>query len=226
MYSNYPIFAEYHYFTKKWLEDIMRLTRLGTTKIPVVYNTPRRAFAIGSTSLGGPGTGTQPLYAPPSEGNNFLPILTFNLTGMTQKMEKTRPYEYILVTPIKDNNNTVSAMKQNKPLQVYEINYTAHLYTALMQDADILMFKFASEFKPQCYLWIGDQTAIGDGTKGLYAHMLLDSITDGSEYEPGDIAERVIRKDLNWRVTEAYVPTLEVDVNDQIIEEFKNELYT
>jgi hypothetical protein len=225
MFSTYPGMAEYHYNIKLWLKAIMQLDRLGTTVIPVSFSTPRRAFATGSSSSTNPNPLGLPLYSPPTEGNNFLPVIVFNLTGMTLKTEKIPPYEHILTLPIKDNNGTIVSYKQVKPLLVYEISYTAYLYAALMQDADILVFKFATEFKPQCHIWIGDKNYINVGEKGRWAQLVLDGITDGTEYEPGDIAERVVRKDLSFRVTEAYVPTLEPDYSNDVAQQMITDLY-
>lgn len=217
----YPAFAEYHFFVKKWLENVMWLKRINdlNLKIPVRYSTPRRAFAVGSSSLNLGDAGGSYLYSPPSQGNNWLPIFVFNLNNISPITSKMVPYEHVLQTKIKDNNNNVIGYKLNKPFLVYTISYTGTLYTALMQDADILTFRFLKEFKPNCYLWIGPDNAVNDTTKGLWAHMELESVTDATEYEPGDISERVIRKDFNWKISEAYIPTSEYKLDDNIIKE-------
>ena len=102
---------------------------------------------------------------------------------------------------------------------VYELTYTASLYCALMQDCDILVFRFLTEFRPQSNLWIGDKGDEGNREKGLYAHMILESLSDATEYEPGDIAERVVRKDFNWKITHAFVPTTPYKVDEKIIKD-------
>jgi len=112
-----------------------------------------------------------------------------------------------------------SGYRNNKPLLPYTINYVATLYTGLMQDMDILTYRLATEFRPNCYLWIGPEDKVNNGDYGLWAHMFLDSVTDGTEYEPGDIGERVVRKDFSWTITEAYVPTTEANIDDRVIQE-------
>jgi len=184
--------------------------------IPVVYSSPRRAWATGSSAVAGGDAGGGILYAPPSQGNNFLPIVFFNYTNATPILDRTIPYEHIFRKKMQDNNNSVQ-YKLNKPMLVYELTYTASLYCALMQDCDILVFRFMTEFRPQSHLWIGDKGDAGDRTKGLYAHMVLDSVTDATEYEPGDIGERVVRKDFSWKITEAYVPTIPYQIDEKII---------
>lgn len=228
MLTNHAIFAEYHYYMKQWFKALMELPRVtdqGLT-IPVVYSTPRRAFALGSSEENLGDAGGEPLYAPPNQGNNWLPILTFHMTGMTPVLEKTIPYEHVLTYPIKDNNDNVVGYKKNKPFLVYELTYNATLYTALMQDMDILLFKVATEFRPQAHLWIGPSDAVNDGTKGIWAHVILDSVTDGTEYEPMDIGERVVRKDFTFRITEAYAPTTEPVIDEGIIKEVYGDIYT
>lgn len=221
MNNSYPIFAEYHLYIKRWLKEKMTLPRLENSdrKVPVVYSTPRRAFAMGSSSEEEGDVGGEPFYAPPSQGNNWLPVISFHMTSMEPIMGKTIPYEHVLTQKIKDNNDRVIGYKKNKPLLPYTINYVATVYAGLMQDMDILTYKLSSEFRPNCYLWIGPEDKVDDGTAGLWAHMVLDSVTDGTEYEPGDIGERVVRKDFSWTVTEAYVPTSEPVIDERIIRE-------
>jgi hypothetical protein len=199
----------------------MTLPRLDTLnlKIPVIYSSTRRAWAIGDSSDTGGDAGGGNLYAPPQQGNNFLPIVFFKYTNATQDYSRTIPYEHILKQREADGT-----YKLNKPMLVYELTYTASMYCGIMQDADLLIFKFMSEFRPQCNLWIGDEgdkntDGTMDRTKGLYAHMVLESVTDATEYEPGDIGERVVRKDMSWKITEAYVPTIPYKVDDKIIKD-------
>jgi hypothetical protein len=220
MQTVYPIFAEYHFYIKKWLECLMTLPRLNTLglKIPIVYSTPRRAFALGGSELATGDAGGAPLYSPPNQGNNWLPILAFHMSGFSPVLGKTIPYEHVLLKEVQDNNNGTARAKIKPPL-VYEVTYTAALYTALMQDMDILTFKFVTEFKPNFVLWCGPPGTDGDSTKGLNAHMLLESVVDATEYEPMDIGERVVRKDFNWKITEAYVPTIESVLADNIVKE-------
>lgn len=227
MLSEYPIFVEYHYYIKKWLETIMSLSRLDphSLNIPIVYASPRRAFSTGSSSLEAGDAGGSHLYAPPNEGNNFLPIFTFHLANAELKTEKIRPFEHILLNKIQDNNEVTTGYIQSKPLMNYEISYTGTLYCGLMQDADILMFKFLTEFKPQCYLWVGDQEHVGDLDYGVYACMTLEGVTDGTEYEPGDMAERVVRKDFTWKIDNAYVPTTGYTVSDEIVQYVYTDVY-
>ena len=227
MQTVYPIFAEYHYYVKMWLKSFMSLPRLDvlSKEIPVVYSTPRRAFAMGSSSPEAGDPGGEPYFAPPSQGNNWLPVISFHMSASTPILGKTIPYEHVLTRQLKDNNDTVVGYKRTKPMLPYEVTYSATLYCGLMQDSDILLFRFMSEFRPQCYLWIGPDNAVNDTDQGLWAHMLLDSVTDGTEYEPGDIGERVVRKDLSWRITEAYVPTMESSISEDIIREVYGDIY-
>lgn len=228
MHTNYPIFAEYNYYLKKWLVSLMqlpRITNLGL-EIPVVYSSPRRAFALGSSELTEGGEGGEPFYSPPNEGNNFLPIMTFRLNAIAPVLGKTIPYEHVLVKEVKDNNNNVIGYNKSKPLLVYEISYIGTLYAALMQDADILMFKFMTEFKPNANVWIGPCDKAGESNYGVWAHMILDGIADATEYEPLDIGERVVRKDFSWTITDAFVPTTETEFDTNIIEEVYTDLYT
>ena len=202
--------------------QLPRITALGQ-EIPVVYSSPRRAFALGGSS---DGTGGQPLYAPPNEGNNWLPIMTFRLNAIAPVPGKTIPYEHVLTQEVKDNNNNVIGYTKSKPLLVYEVGYIGTLYTALMQDADILVFKFLTEFKPNANVWIGPCDKAGDNDYGVWAHMTLDGIADATEYEPLDIGERVIRKDFSWTITDAFVPTTEGEIDTGIIEEVYSDVYT
>lgn len=221
MLTTYPIFAEYHYYIKQWLKILMTLPRLDAMNpplvIPVVYSSPRRAFALGESADAGGDAGGGPYYAPPNQGNNFLPIVFFRYTNATPILDRTIPYEHILTKKMQDNNSVI--YKKNKPMLVYNLTYSASLYCALMQDADILAFRFMTEFRPQCHLWIGDTGDAGNREKGLYAHMVLEDVTDASEYEPGDIGERIIRKDFSWKITEAYVPTIPYEIDEKIIKD-------
>lgn len=221
MHTTYPMFAEYHFYLKKWLECLLTLPRLQALnlEIPVVYSTPRRAFAMGSSELLSGDAGGEPLYAPPNQGNNWLPIMVFHSTSFAPVLGKTIPYEHILVKPIQDNNNEIIGYQKSKVPLVYELSYTGTLYGGLMQDVDILAFKIASEFKPMMNLWCGDPLYVGVDGKGLYAQVLLESVVDATDYEPMDIGERVVRKDFNWKILEAYVPTAESKIDGAIIDE-------
>jgi hypothetical protein len=227
MYNVFPIFAEYSFFIKKWLETLMKLPRIDALgkSIPVVYSSPRRAFALGSSEDTAGGPGGEPLYAPPNEGNNWLPIMTFRLNAITPVLGKTVPYEHVLVQQVKDNNNNVTGYLKSKPMQVYEVGYIGTLYAGLMQDADILVYKFLTEFRPNAYLWIGPCSEAGDNTKGVWAHMVLEGIADATDYEPMDIGERVVRKDFSWKITDAFVPTSEGVLTDDIVEQIYTDYY-
>jgi hypothetical protein len=227
MLNSYPIFAEYNYYLKKWLEVIMTLPRIDALnlKIPVVYSSPRRAFALGSSSGSQGATSGTTTYAPPNEGNNWLPVMTFRLNAITPVIAKTGPYEHVLVRPIQDNNNNVTGYIKSKPLQVYEIGYIGSLYCGLMQDADILVYKFLTEFRPNAYLWIGPCAETGNDEKGVWAHMVLEGIADTTEYEPLDISERVVKKDFSWKITDAFVPTTEGILSEDIVKEVYTDLY-
>lgn len=205
--------------------QLPRITNLGL-EIPVVYSSPRRAFALGGSELAEGGTGGEPLYAPPNEGNNFLPIMTFRLNAIAPQLGKTIPYEHVLTQQVKDNNDNVIGYTKSKPLLVYELGYMATLYTALLQDADILMFKFLTEFKPNANVWIGPCDKAGNNDFGVWAPMILEGVADATEYEPLDIGERVVRKDFSWTIQDAFVPTTEAEIDTSIIEEVFTDLYT
>ena len=221
----YPIFSEYHYWLKKWFQCILTLPRLDalSMKIPVVYATSRRAFALGGSELEVGNEGKPPLYAPPNQGNNWLPILAFHMTGMTPVLGKFIPYEHILyratTKPPYSPNGQITGYTKRKPYLTFETTYIASLYCALVQDMDILTWKIVTEFKPQANLWIGPPETVGNRNEGVYAQMLLDSVTDATEYEPGDIGERVVRKDFAWKITEAYVPTSITVLDENIIKD-------
>ncbi len=227
MHTNYPIFAEYNYYLRSWLRGLMQLPRVTALglEIPVVYSSPRRAFALGSSELTDGGEAGEPLYSPPNEGNNFLPILTFRINGIVPSLGKTIPYEHVLTYPVQDNNNNIIGYNKSKPMLVYEVGYIATLYTALMQDADILMFKFLTEFKPNANVWIGPCDKAGEPNWGVWAPMILDGVADASEYEPLDIGERVIRKDFSWTIQDTFVPTTESIFDSSIVEEVYADVY-
>jgi hypothetical protein len=94
-----------------------------------------------------------------------------------------------------------------------------------MQDADILVFKFLTEFRPNSNLWIGPCEHTGEDDYGVWAHMVLDGIADATEYEPLDINERVVRKDFSWTITDAFVPTTEGELDQDIIDEVFIDFY-
>ena len=219
MLTNYPIFAEYHYWIKKWLKKICSLPRLEAKNIdiPVVYTSPRRAFAEGSSGEAGGDAGGEHLYAPPSQGNNFLPVVFFRYTDADPILDRWIPFEHNLKRQIGTGANTI--YKINKPMQVWKLSYTISMYFALQQDCDMLLYRLLTDFKPQCNLWIGEKHNQGDYTKGVYAHMNLVGVSDSSDWEPADINERVERKDINFVVDEAYVPYLEHKVEDHIVED-------
>jgi hypothetical protein len=148
------------------------------------------------------------------------------LNAVAPQLGKTIPYEHVLTQQVKDNNNNVIGYNKSKPMLVYEIGYIGTLYTALMQDADILMFKFLTEFKPNANVWIGPCDKAGDNNYGVWAPMILDGIVDATEYEPLDIGERVVRKDFSWTIQDAFVPTTEAELDTNIVEEVFTDLYT
>ncbi len=216
---------------KKWLLCLLSLPRLQELNppqsVPVIYSTPRRAFALGGSELekGNAGAEERPLYAPPNEGNNWLPIMVFHMTGMTPITGKFIPFEHILYRAITDANGNITGYSKRKPYLTFETTYIGSLYCALFQDMDILTYKIVSEFKPQANLWIGPPNTVGNRNEGVYANMELESVSDATEYEPGDINERVNRKDFSWKITEAYVPMSNTVIDPAIIKEVFTDYY-
>jgi hypothetical protein len=55
--------------------------------------------------------------------------------------------------------------------------------------------------------------------------MVLEGIADATDYEPMDIGERVVRKDFSWKITDAFVPTSEGVLTDDIVEQIYTDYY-
>lgn len=108
------------------------------------------------------------------------------------------------------------------PLQEYQLTYSINIWSPYRSYMSILQYQVQSEFVPEKYFWIPgfgeDDDKYGfeytDGTSncrydrehhGQWAHALIEGIADASDLEPGSNAQRILRTEITFTVTNAFM---------------------
>lgn len=214
----YFLFKKYSVEVKRWLQSIFHIPRLDSTEttIKVVYATPERAIAK--------------YVAPLRNQMTDIPIVGFYLANISYQPEKNTAIENYEVIKDKDNN----IAKRMKPLQVYSLTYVINIWTKLQMDMDVMLYSLLSQLTPFRYLAVdsnidykeydnldrfypmenGPQQGknIDPNTNefikkpGQWFPLVLDSVNDASNLEPGEAGNRLIRTDINLLCDRAYLP--------------------
>lgn len=150
---------------------------------------------------------------PLRNGQIDTPGIGFYLSGFEQSKEKSRPKENYYTRKWKDTNGNVVKTAAVPPMAEYKLHYSINLYSIYQQEMDIIQYQIASDFNPERWFWIGDQTYgldyKGDRNDrefhGQWAHVTLDELTDASDLEPGS-QNRTLRTEIGITFTEAYLP--------------------
>lgn len=167
----------------------------------IVYGNMARSVATVATPL--------------RQGTVDSPGIGFFVADTQLKFEKSRPVENYYTRKYKDNNTgAIIGVAAVPPLMEYELRYTINIWSVYQQEMDILLYQIMSEFRPEKFFWIGDpnfgmqydKDRMDREHKGQWAHALLESISDASELEPGDAADRVLRQEITFYIESAYTP--------------------
>ena len=181
-------------------------------KINVVYGNMQKSVAQ--------------IAQPLRNGQHDIPGISFNISDFQYKIEKSRPFENYYIKRSKDNNGDIKVNKV-PPLQEYNVHYVINIWAAYQQELDILVYQILSQFDPELYFWIAGgkydkEYSKGRELQGQWAHCLMDVSQDVSELEPGPSAFRVLRFEIGFMVTNAYLP-LGYDTNQNYIGSVKTE---
>ena len=143
------------------------------------------------------------------------PGISFYISDYQYKVEKSRPIENYYTRKYKDNTTGArTGVAAVPPMQEYQVHYSINLWSIYMQEMDILSYQIVTSFNPENYFWIGDEE-YGfnfDGDRmdrehhGQWAHSLIDTISDVSDLEPGDAANRTLRTEIGFMINNAYLP--------------------
>jgi hypothetical protein len=159
---------------------------------------------------------------PLRNGSIDSPGISFNITDVQFSAEKSRPHENYYTRRYKDNNRNITSVAKVPPLLEYQVQYSVNTWAVYQQEMDILQYQLVAEFNPQKFFWIGETgygaNYTGDREdrehKGQWAHAIVSSIADVSELEPGDAQTRSLRTELNFTITNAFLPQ-PFDIDDQ-----------
>lgn len=211
----YFLFKKYSIEVKRWLEAIFHIPRLDGTnaRVNVVYATPERAIAK--------------YVAPLRNKATDIPIIGFYLSSMNYQPEKSSIGENLETIYDKDNN----AAKRLRPLQTYQLTYSVNIWTRLQHDMDLVLYQLATQFLPMRWLAIDSSIdyknydtlqTMENGPRqgrdwdsvsnefikrpGQWFPLILESMNDVSELEPGDASDRLIRYDVNLLCDRAFLP--------------------
>jgi hypothetical protein len=176
--------------------------------INVVYANMERSVAL--------------IAQPLRNGTIDSPGISFYISDMQLTAEKSRPRENYYTRRYKDNNRNITSVAKVPPLLEYQVQYSVNIWSVYMQEMDILQYQLITEFNPQKFFWIGEPVFgmdyAGDREdrehKGQWAHATLNAVADVSELEPGDAQNRALRYDINFTITNAFLPQ-PFDIDDQ-----------
>ena len=219
----YFLFKKYSVEVKRWLVSIFHVPRLdehptfgsSTSQVKVVYASPERAIAKYVAQL--------------RNKQTDIPIVSFYLANFAYQLEKNTAIENL--ETVYDQDNSIS--KRMKPFLTYSLTYVINIWTKLQMDMDIVLYQLVSQFTPFRYLAVDssvdynsyenrkryypiedgpeqgkNQDENGDWIKkpGQWFPMLVESVADASNLEPGELGDRLIRTDVTIVCDRAYLP--------------------
>ena len=195
------------YFPLRGNEDFTSLPDEQKPKVKrainVQYSSYERAFAE--------------IIQPLRQGQNNTPAVITYIADYQYKVEKSRPRENYYIKRYKDNNGNKVGVAKVPPVQEYRLNYIVDIIAPTQQDMDYLQYQVITEFAPEKYFWISDKRGGKEygldytGNRwnrefnGQWAHSLLESVSDLSEYEPGG-SDRTLRTQIMFAINNAYLP--------------------
>jgi hypothetical protein len=156
-----------------WLSHIKVERPEEPLDVPVMYQTPARAFAE--------------ITMPTVNDQIALPIITFTLSG--QNYDANRNWGGYFFPNFGRSRTADGWQIQRKPMP-WELTYVVTIWTKYQIDMDIIMYRLLSRFTPDSYI-----TAYG-----IAARTQLTNHTNTSDLEPGEATDRMIRNDLSLKV--------------------------
>jgi hypothetical protein len=159
---------------------------------------------------------------PLRNGSIDSPGISFYISDVQFSPEKSRPHENYYTRRYKDNNRNITSVAKVPPLLEYQVQYSVNIWAVYLQEMDILQYQLVTEFNPQKFFWIGESNYGmnygGDREnrehRGQWAHATLSAMSDVSELEPGDAQNRALRYEVNFTITNAFLPQ-PFDIDDQ-----------
>ena len=152
------------------------------------------------------------IASPLRNGQHDTPGVAYFISDYEYSVEKSRPRENYYIKRTKDNNTgTISGVNTVPPLQEYQVHYMINIWARYRQELDMMQYQILSEFAPQKWFWINGAIYDAEESRGIehqgqWAHCLLDSSSDTSDLEPGDAQFRSLRYDIQFTVTNAFIP--------------------
>lgn len=161
------------------------------------------------------------IASPLRNGLVQTPGVSFYLSDRQPK-EGMRPKENYYTRRFYDKNGNKIGSAAVPPLQEYELTYSINIWSPYRSYMSILEYQIQSEFAPEKFFWIpgsgtGDSEYGFQFTKGTnncryerehhgqWAHSIFEGITDASDLEPGAGAQRMIRTEITFRLTNAFM---------------------
>lgn len=204
------LFYPYTFNLISWWSQAVnfRLTREGTADVPLeaVWSAPQKMFA-----------GTDSMF----NGQPPTPIVSIFLIDVEHRPEVDLPRE---IKGIRKVGGKTYQVSKPKP---FFLMYQCTLWTEHNADMDELITQL-HHHSNQNMIWLQfkqDDPTIEPKHReliGNYMPMWIDSIQDNTDFEVGDTASRIVRKDITLKV-EAYLPYPVEEV--QTIQTITNGLY-
>jgi hypothetical protein len=186
---SFPWFREYNEHMMLWLSHITVERPENPKEVPVIYQTPERAFAD--------------KLLPRVNARVDLPIISFVMTGT--EFDRSRMLSY--PTLVFDRTFQDGKYHLTPRPMPWNLNYNVTIWTKFQQDIDIIIYRILSRFTPSSYI----------NPFGIASKVSFESHSDTSTLEPGEEGDRLLRHDLNFNV-EGYMPlpSTEVGMIEQV----------
>jgi hypothetical protein len=175
------IFKNYSAGIKEWLKNTCYLSNYPKEEnVNVVFSTPERAWAK--------------FLNPISNGSPVSPYISFDLTSHSEK-DGELPLGFVT-----QRSRDVNKFEMIRHPLVYELGYTVSIFTRLRSEADVLAYQIISNSSKnrKGVIKVDNQWA------ELWGH----DLTNESELDGGETADRFIKFSLEITVPRAYVPLI------------------
>jgi hypothetical protein len=173
----YPWFKEYNQAMKLWLSHVKVHRPEEPMDVPVIYQTPERAFAD--------------KIRPRVNKRVDLPVISFIMTGTEMDRSRYHAPSQLIWDRIREGDRF---KLMNRPMP-WNISYNVTVWTKFQEDLDTIIYRLLSRFAPHSYI----------APFNMASRVNFESHSDTSILEPGEDGDRIIRHDLNFMVN-GYMP--------------------
>lgn len=175
----FPLFLNYHKFVRNFLKESLHLRNLSPDRpLGIHYSTPSRAFAK--------------FIVPVINGSNLNPTVTYYMTSSPPAQNQT-PGGYFKM-PVREGD---SFKMMRNPLP-YTLTYRITIWTTRQADSDYLAYQ-AMTSAPFNHRY-------AKMVDGQWGELEVRNLTNETNLEPGDVADKTTRIAFDIYIPRAYLP--------------------